>query len=765
MGHGLKRRTASGGGPGPGRDGDVSDTLLGGRPDYARRGASPNRQPRSARQQPRPARLVVPTGQLDLRSAEGPAAYPTYPPRPGAPQGYTLDPGRRRPPARSSRPRRFIDYPRWNRFGWTRWIPSWKLIFAFFGLGVVTAIGGLYAAYSATGLPAPDAQAIAQTTVIYYSDGKTPIAQLATQNRQSVSLEQVPKDVQNAVLAAEDRTFRTNSGIEPTSIARAALSNLRGNSRQGGSTISQQYLKNIYNERDRSVRSKAQEILMAVKMNQVLTKDDILSRYLNTIYFGRDAYGIQAAAHAYFGRSTDAIDLSVSQAAFLAGIINAPSLADPRGGPEEKARAVRRWEVVLDAMVAEKWLDPTVRQGLKFPATIEPVRTVTTTGQNGYLKDMVVKEATETLKISEDRLMSAGYKITTTFNRGMMRAGVEAVEEMLPEDRPKGLNIGMTSIDPSTGAVRAIFGGTKYVGPENNNATIARAQGGSTFKPFGLIAALEDGVSLRTEYQSDSPVTVRGQSFRNSDEGESSGSQDLIEATERSLNTVYAQLNDEVGPERMAEAAYAAGIPKNVPIAEEEVGNVLGSADLPAIDMASAYATFAANGIRRKPYTIQTISHRGSKRVLHTKDGKTDGTRAFEADNVADLTHALQQVVRNGTGSYAQRVGRPVAGKTGTSTNSRSAWFVGYTPLLSTSVVMYQLGTEKNEQGERVASNVPMEGFGEFEDIFGGGYPTMIWTEFMELALRGTPDVTFPEPVFGGDTDREDSVVITPGQP
>lgn len=623
----------------------------------------------------------------------------------------------------------------------------------------------VFAAYSATSLPAPDAQAIAQTTVIYFSDGKTPIAQLATQNRQSVPLTQIPVDVQNAVLAAEDRTFRTNSGVDPTSIARAALSDLRGNSLQGGSTISQQYLKNVYDQRDRSPKRKAQEILMAVKMNQILTKDDILGRYLNTIYFGRDAYGIEAAAHAYFGRSTGAQELNVSQAAFLAGVINAPSLADPRGGPEEKTRAVRRWEVVLDAMVAEKWLSPEARQSLTFPATVAPTKSITTTGQNGYLKDMVVKEVTQTLGITENQLKSAGYKITTTFNRGMMRAGVEAVDEMLPADRPEGLNIGMASIDPSSGAIRAIFGGTNYVGADNNNATISRAQGGSTFKAFGLIAALKDGYSLKSEYPSNSPITVRGQSFRNSEERESSGSQDLVRATELSLNTVYAQLNADVGPAKMADAAYAAGIPRTIPIAKAEVGNVLGSADLPAIDLAGAYATFAAKGVRHSPYAVQTISNRGTKQVIYTKNGRTKGIRAFDEDTVADLTFALQQVVRNGTGSYAQLLGRPVAGKTGTSTNSRSAWFVGYTPELSTSVVMYQLGTEKNKQGKLVASNVPMKGFGQFQNIFGGGYPTMIWTDFMDEALKGVPEESFPDPVNGGEINPPTSVIITPSQP
>ena len=300
-----------------------------------------------------------------------PPGYTAPPAQEPPPGGYVPQPGpgRGRPPAKPIKPRRLIDYPRWGRQGLTRWLPSWKLIAGLTGLGMLGMMAAVFAAYSATTLPTPAALANAQTTVIYFSDGKTPIGQLASQNRQSVPLARVPKHVQDAVLAAEDHTFWTNSGVDPMSIGRAVWSNLRGNSLQGGSTISQQYVKNVYDQRDRSIKRKAKEIFLAVKINRKLSKDQILEQYLNTIYLGRGAYGFQAAAHAYFGQSTDVNELTVSQGAFLAGIINAPSAADPRV-PAEKERAVRRWGVVLDAMVAENWLDPKTRASLTFPATV-----------------------------------------------------------------------------------------------------------------------------------------------------------------------------------------------------------------------------------------------------------------------------------------------------------------------------------------------------------------------------------------------------------
>jgi membrane peptidoglycan carboxypeptidase len=706
----------------------------------------------------------------------GPAA-PGYPPegyRPDSgsgrqqqepPRGHNPSPGRGggkppRPPKRG-----FIDYPRYGRSGWTRWWPSWKLISMVIGTFIISGIIAFSFAYASIKIPAPDQAALAQTTVIYYANGKDEIGRLSTQNRQDVQLAQVPQPVRDAVLAAEDHTFYTNKGVDPKSILRAAYADARGNSLQGGSTISQQYVKNVYNQRDRSYKRKFNEVFLAVKINQNFSKDQILERYLNTIYLGRGAYGIQAASQVYFGK--DVKDLTVSQGAFLAGIINAPSLADPRGGADEKARALRRWGVVLDAMVKWGTLDPTTRATLKFPTTIVPKQQSTLKGQNGYLMTMAKQEAVTDLKkagvpnVTEDSLNTGGYKIVTTFNKSLIAAGVKAVKEKLPKDHGAGLKIGMASIDPKTGAIRAIYGGPNFLTTQTNQATQGAAQGGSTFKAFGLIAALEDGVSLKTVYNSKSPMYFKGYPKPVSNFGnENLGYIDLIKATEESVNTVFVQLNRDVGQSKTYKAAIAAGIPKKTVDLGPNLVNVLGNANVHPVNLAGAYGTFADQGVRHDPYSIASISYVGTDKPIYTvPDSQTKGRRVFTADAVADLTYALQHVVSgsNGTARYVQNLNRPVAGKTGTSNDSLSAWFVGYTPQLVTAVAFHR---EKVVDGR--IKVVKLGTIGGVTNVTGGSFPAQVWTQYMEAALDGKEKIDFPEPAWGGDQLHSAPVTAAP---
>ena len=659
-----------------------------------------------------------------------------------APHGY--DPGPAHAPGGGSR--RFIDYPRRGKRGWRRWFPSWKLLTALAGIGFLLLILLFAVAYAVIDIPKTDQATLAQTTVIDYAGGKE-LGRLATQNRQSVEFAQIPVDVQHAVLAAEDRTFYTNNGISPTGIVRAAWSNARGNPTQGGSTITQQYVKNAFKmQKNRTVASKFREFFIALKINKSTKKGDLFKEYLNTIYFGRGAYGIQAASQAYFHR--DVGDLNVSQAAYLAGVINSPSLADdPTGDKTDRARATFRWNVVLNAMVDQKWITADQRGRItKFPKVYPPSSTTSLKGQRGYLVTTARLEAAKDLNVDPDQIETGGYRIVTTFRKPLVDAGVKAVEQTMPSSTPKRVHIGMAAIDPDTGAILAIYGGKGFQHSQYNEAMAASAQGGSTFKAFTLLAALDKGVSLYSRYSSQSPLQVGGFKFENFG-GEHWGNVDLLFATKHSINTVFAQLNKEVGKSRTRQAAEQAGLPKTVQM-EDNLANVLGTASARPIDMARVYGTFAAQGTKHTPYSVSRIERISDGHTIWPLGDQLDkaGTPSgFSKKTMANLTYALQQPIKGGTGAYAQSLGRPAAGKTGTSSHNVSAWFVGYTPQISVAVMMYENGTGKHKR-----TQIPMKPFGGVSSITGGSFPVRIWTAFTKAALQGEPIEQFPQPDLGG---------------
>jgi membrane peptidoglycan carboxypeptidase len=612
------------------------------------------------------------------------------------------------------------------------------------GVGLLFMIITFLVAYAATDIPEKTAQINAQTTIIYYANGKDEIGRVSAENRQNVKLAMVPKHVQDAVLAAEDSTFWENSGVNPKSLVRAVISNVKGGNTQGGSTITQQYVKNVYNLRDRTVKRKAREFFIALKLNRDISKSEILERYLNTIYMGRGAYGIQAASQAYFGNKHTVDTLSVSEGAFLAGLINAPEDADPFDGGEKRARF--RWGVVLDAMVANGDLSAAERAKQDFPVVSKRAPSRSLSGQKGYLVQMALAEASKRLTIPKDKVETGGYTITTTFQKQLVLDAAKAVKDKLGsvDGRPKGLRVGLVNIDPATGAVRAIYGGPDYVTEPFNNATQSKPQAGSTFKPFGLVAALSDKVSLRSRFSGRSPMDFDGakepiENFGN----ESLRTMDLVDATAKSVNTIYVALNEKVGPSKTRDAAIAAGIPEDTDGLESNLVNVLGSASPHVIDMASAYATFAAGGVRHEPFVIKQIGKVGGKPGSVIALVKPKGDRVFSKDVIDDLTYAMQAVVKRGSGTYAQELNRPVAGKTGTSSGSRSAWFVGFTPDSVTAVAMLA----EDEKG------VPLEmkGFGGFRTITGGSFPVRIWTQFMQAALKDKPTLDFDPPTYGGE--------------
>ena len=622
-----------------------------------------------------------------------------------------------------------------------RRVVKWVLftLLSLFALGCV----GIAIAYATIDPPKPNQLANAQASIIYYDDGTTELARISdvNGNRESVNLTAVPDPVQKAVLAAEDRSFYTNKGISPTGIARAVWDAARGaNTQSGGSTITQQYVKNYFLTQDKSLTRKGKEIILAVKIDQQQSKDEILQNYLNTIYYGRGAYGIQTASRAYFGK--DASQLTVAEGAVLASVINAPSFYDPALGAKQQANLQNRFGYVLDGMVTEGWLSAAERATITaVPPTIAPQPNKTLAGTNGYLVNEVRKELVSALKLSDSDIDRGGLRITTTISKQAQDGAVAAIDKDLPKDA-KDVYAGLAAVRPGDGAIVAMYGGADYQARPYNSATDAVMQAGSTFKPFALIAALQQGISTKTRFDGNSPLVVPGLGRPGGIQNESNvdyGMVDLRKATAKSINTVFVGLNEKIGPKATHDAAVAAGIPATTAGLGDDLTNVLGTASPRVIDVASAFATIAAQGQRAAPYMVAAVT---SDQVnIDYKAGK-QLTQAFAKDVAADVIDALQQVTApGGTGSRAD-IGRPVAGKTGTSEQGKSVWFTGFVPQLAVSVGMY-----KDVGGVPQ----PLQNVGGITELTGNSIPLSIWKDFMGAALQGVPAADFPQRVGIGD--------------
>ena len=647
-------------------------------------------------------------------------------------------------------PRRLIDYPRRGYTGARRWLPSWRfLLGGLLGL-VFVAFGAIVAFYVTLKVPAPNAEVKYQTSTVYFADAADgtrgpQMGQFAQQKREIVEdFGTLPPYLGQAVISMEDRTFMENSGIDLKGIARALVNNVTGGTQQGGSTLTQQYVERyLVGKTTKDYVGKLREAMLAVKVSQVQSKDEILLGYLNTIYLGRDSYGVQAAAQAYFG--VDAKDLTVSQAALLAGIIPSPNSWDPATAPD---KAEARWNLVLDAMVKEGYLDATTRAAEQFPTTVAYTPSNTMSGTNGYLLQMVLDELQANMGLSRDDVNRAGYTIVTTIDPAVQAEAVRSAGDLYdgtlagatPNER---LRLGITSVDPATGAIVALYGGPDFLKDQRNTVTYEKIQPGSTFKPYTLIAALEKGIGLKTTFDGSTPQTLPGwdnkpvSNFLN----QPFGKIDLITATANSVNTVYAQLNNEVGPAASSDVAARVGVTVPQPAVPS---NVLGVGEVHVLDQASGFATIASQGTYVKPFIVaQVLNPNGS--VAFT--GGSDPKRVVAADVMSDVTYAMQQVVQQGSGkTYIKPLGVPIAGKTGTSQDNKSAWFVGFTPKIVTAVAMFQNG----EDGTSLESITP---FGSKDQVTGGLWPAKLWADYMKpvLAMPGWQATTqFPDPSYVG---------------
>ena len=612
------------------------------------------------------------------------------------------------------------------------------------GIGFIATTVLLALAYFTVNIPDANAYVNSQATIIQYSNG-TEIGRIGTQNRQIIPLAKIPLKVRHAVLAAEDRGFYSNRAFSVTGIARALLNNLKGGALQGGSTITQQYAKTAFLTPSRTIQRKIKELVISVKLENQLSKDQILENYLNTIYFGRGSYGVMTAAQQYFNRNVD--QLTNAQAAVIASILRAPGFYDPAISKDNEVRLKARFEYVKKGMLDAGWLTKKEAANMKFPTIAPRATSGELSGPKGHVIEAVRKELIS-LGFSQDQLLVGGLVIKTTLDQKAQQSAVDAVNKLYPTKAPANLHIGLVAIRPGTGEIIALYGGRDYLVRQLSDATQSIALAGSTFKPFALVAALEQGIPLTSMWNGDSPQVFddAGKPYDVSNYGnEGWGQVDLLTATKHSVNTVFVPLGIKVGPTAVVDVARRAGIPDAVAMMPTP-SVVLGVASPHVIDVANAYATFAAQGIKSKPFLVAQVMG-PNKGVLYQAKPVTQ--EVFSKDVMADLTYALKGVVNGGTGAAALALGRPAAGKTGTSESNASAWFSAYTPQLAASVALF-----------RDSASESLNGIGGLNSVTGGTFPAKIWTAFMKGALKGQPIVDFPAPTNIGGLDP---IVMTSG--
>jgi membrane peptidoglycan carboxypeptidase len=650
--------------------------------------------------------------------------------------------------------------PRRHKRHWAVRLLGW--LAALFFLGIIGAVAAFFIIYQTTEIPDANAEFKTNTTTVTYADGRTQLGSFFDQNRHTVPLSQIPKRVQDAVIAAEDRTFWTNPGISPSGMVRAAVNIARGEQLQGGSTITQQYVKIMYLTQERTVSRKLKELFIATKLGRQQDKSKTLEGYLNSIYFGEGAYGISAAGDAYFGQP-DPNKLTVQQAALLATVLNNPTLFDVTDpDPRTKERIIGRYHYVLDGMQQMGTISTAQerRYANRLPDLSKMKKKSNRyAGPNGFLLDMARKELVAR-GFDEDEITGGGLKVTTTFNFQQQKRMLTAAQNELPKKRG-GLHVGMAAVQPGTGHLLALYGGPDYLKSQLNWATL-KARPGSSFKPFALAAALKDNKSLWDVYQGDSPIVVQGQKFGN-ELSMDYGDVTLMKATEQSVNTAFYDLVDndmDNGPQKVVAAAEAAGIPatKLLQGDRNNPSTVLGpNAYASPVDMANAYATFAAQGKYTPVHVIKEVRDATGK-VLFSDVNliKQQQKQAFDPKIANLVNYALQNVVKKGTGEGAKDLDRPVAGKTGTAggvavedreankkcdgckegSATLTSWWTGYTPQESTSV-LYRAGSSGESD---------LDPYSDDPAFFGGNWPLKTWLAFMKEALDGAPVEDFVDP-------------------
>ncbi|AYG80773.1 Penicillin-binding protein 1A [Streptomyces hundungensis] len=641
---------------------------------------------------------------------------------------------------------------------------TWKKVLGtFFGLCLL-AMGAFYVIYLMVPIPSDNAEAKLESNVYKLSNGQV-LARTGVLNRETVALEKVPVPIRESFVALENKTFYDDKGVDFKGTTRGILKTLMGKGAQGGSTITQQYVKNNYLTQEQTVTRKLKEIVISLKVDQRYTKDEILAGYMNTSYYGRGAYGIQAAAQAYYGK--DVSKLTLSEGTYLAALLQAPSQYDwQTAGPVGRDLVQGRWNKALDNMVEMKKLTPDERKKVTFEPPHDAKVAPGMEGQTGYLVAAAKAELIHN-GVDSALLDRGGWTITLNIDPAKQKLLESAVKKDLTDKLdPKkrkvdaDLQAGAASVDPKTGSVVALYGGQDFIKHQLSNATNTTYQPASTFKPVILAAAFNQGaetqdgkpIKANTVYDGDSKRPVKGSDIAFAPPNEDDrdyGPISVQDAMNKSVNSVFAQMGVDAHLDKVRDTAVAMGMASlkgKAPVP----AMTLGSYGASPLQMAAVYATLDNHGKEVTPSIVKTAEH---------KDHKYDkpdpiGSQVISRDAADSVTSVLTGVVDDGTaqGSVASadnRDGKQVAGKTGTSDDNKSAWFTGYTPDLVTSVGLWGEAAEprtvKGDDGKTVTvpkgGQVSMtDGAGEPGRINGGSIPARIWAAYTFDAVKGGAD-------------------------
>ncbi len=626
---------------------------------------------------------------------------------------------------------------------------GWRRFFTWFGITVLVLMlagaGVLGFAYATVKLPDPNADFQTNTSFVYFNDGKEKLGSYQIQNRQTLAYEDIPQNVKDAIVAGENRTFWTDPGISIPGIARAVVSVVRGEDVVGGSTITQQYIKVLYLNQEKTLSRKFKEILLAAKMGNEMSKEEILGGYLNTVYFGRGAYGIEAAAQAYFGKP--AAKLTDAQAIALTSIVNNPGNLDPAKGDKQAADLLERYQYTINGMVEMGTMTEAQKNEIyaELPEFPKVERDSQFGGPKGFLLNMVQDEL-KAKGFTEEQINGGGLSIITTFDAKAQEAAVKAAQKITADTaatgnkKAKNLHAGLASIDVETGGVLALYGGPDFVKDSRNWATTARPTG-STFKPYALGAALDQGFTLNDKLNG-SQFTPPGENTPVRNAGDRNyGTVNLLQATTNSINTAYVDLEGQMddGPENTLAFAQAAGLPKAA--GWEPISRVpLGIPEVSPLSQATGYATFARDGKHIDTHVVAQVKD-ASGAVVYAAD--TSAEQTVDADVANDVAYALTNVVQDGTAARAGNMGFPIAGKTGTyyirdaagGSKTTACWFVGMSKQIATAV-MYVAGDEGTDD----LNDYYPAGF------FGSGPPLSTWMSYMSVAQDGLKDIAFDGP-------------------